>query len=106
MSYLTVSNDGVLNATNNEKAFTELTRVFEEHFEMKVQEVSVLKYLNFRICQYPIGFSIYHNDHIMEIVNEWFPTEKFRNVDTPFLDRLLIQKGIIGYNTINRTNPS
>ena len=35
--YLTVSADYVLNTTNNETAFPELTRVFKEHFEMKVQ---------------------------------------------------------------------
>ena len=51
---------------------------------MKVQEVSVLKYLNFRICQSPLGFIIDQIDHIMELVNEWFPTGKFRNVDTLF----------------------
>ena len=39
VSYCTVSTDDVLNTTNNETALTELTRVFEEHFEMKVQEV-------------------------------------------------------------------
>ena len=49
MSYLTVSTEDVLNTTNNENAFPEVTRVFKEHFDMKVQEVSVLKYLNFRI---------------------------------------------------------
>ena len=49
VSYLTVSTDDVLNTTNNENAFPELTRVFKEHFEMKVQEGSVLKCLNFRI---------------------------------------------------------
>ena len=37
VSYLTVSTDDVLNTTNNEKVFPELTRVFKEHFEMKVQ---------------------------------------------------------------------
>ena len=41
--YLTVSTDDVLNTTNNENAFPELTIVFKEHFEMKVQEGSVLK---------------------------------------------------------------
>ena len=51
---------------------------------MKVQEGSVLKYLNFRIFQSPLGFSIDQTDHIMELVNEWFPTGTFRNVDTPF----------------------
>ena len=51
---------------------------------MKVQEGSVLKYLNFRICQSPLGFSVDHNDYIMDLVNEWFPTGKFRKFDTPF----------------------
>ena len=35
VSYITVSTDDVLNTTNNENAFPELTRVFKEHFEMK-----------------------------------------------------------------------
>ena len=51
---------------------------------MKVQEGSVIKYLNFRSFQSPLGFIIDHTDHIMELFNEWFPTGKFRNVDTPF----------------------
>ena len=84
VSYITVSTDDARNTTNNENAFPELTRVFKEHFEMKVQEGSVLKYFNFRICQSPLGFSIDQTDHIMELVNEWFPTGKFRNVDTRF----------------------
>ena len=36
LSCLTVSTDDVLNTTNNETAFPELTIVFKEHFEMKV----------------------------------------------------------------------
>ena len=32
----------------------------------------------------PLGFNIDKIYHIMELVNEWFPTGKFRNVDTPF----------------------
>ena len=44
VSYPTVSTDDVINTTNNETAFPELTIVFEEHFEMIVQEGSVLKY--------------------------------------------------------------
>ena len=44
----------------------------------------MLKYLNFRVSHYPLGFSIDHTDHIMELINEWLPTGKFRNVDTPF----------------------
>ena len=51
---------------------------------MKIQEGSVFKYLNFRICQSPLDSSIYQTDHVMELVNEWFPTGKFINADTPF----------------------
>ena len=51
---------------------------------MKFQEVSVLKYLNFKIFQSPIGFSVDQTDHIMEPVNRWFPTGKFIKVDTTF----------------------
>ena len=51
---------------------------------MKVQEGSVLKYLNFRSFQSTLTFSIDQTDHITELVNEWFPTGKFRKVDTPF----------------------
>ena len=84
VSYLAVSTDYVLNTTTNEKSFPDLTRFFKEHFEIKVQEGSVIKYLNFRIFQSTLGFSIDQNDNIMKLVNEWFPTGKFRNVDTPF----------------------
>ena len=84
VSYLIVSTDNVLNTSNNEKAFPELTRVFKEHFEMKVQEGSVLKYLSFRICKSPFGFNIDQTDHIMKLLNELFPNGKFRNVDTTF----------------------
>ena len=84
LSYITVSTDDVLNTTNNETEFPEPTRVFKEHFEMKVKEGSVLKYLNFRVFHSPISFSVDQTDHIMEMVNKWFPTEKFRNVDTHF----------------------
>ena len=73
-----------LNATNNKTAFPELRRVFQEAFDIKVQEGSALNYLNLRICQSPIGFSVDQTDHIMEKVNEWFLTGKFRKVDTPF----------------------
>ena len=51
---------------------------------MKFQEGSVLKYLTFRIYQSPLGFSVDQTDHIMELVNDWFPNGKFRKVDTPF----------------------
>ena len=67
--YLIVSSDYVINTTNNNTAFPELTRVFEEYFEMKFQKGYVLKYLNFRIFQSPLGFSIDHTDHIMQLVN-------------------------------------
>ena len=73
VSYITVSTDDVLNTTNNENKFPELTIFLKEHFEMKIQEVSALKYLNFRIFQSPFGFSIDQTDHIMELLNEWFP---------------------------------
>ena len=84
LSYLTVYTDNDLNTINNENSFPEPTRLFKENFEMKVQEGSVLRYLKFRICQSPLGFSIDQTDEIMELVNEWFPTRKFKNVDTPF----------------------
>ena len=51
---------------------------------MKVQEGSVLKYLNFRIFQSPLGFSVDQTDHIMELANEWFPTRNFIKFDTHF----------------------
>ena len=92
MSYLTVSTDDVLNTNNNNTAFTELPRAFKEHFDMKLQEVSVLKYLNDWICHYPLGFSVDQTDHIMELVNEWSPTEKFRKVDSPFRTYYVYEK--------------
>ena len=49
VSYLIVSTDNVLNATNNETSSPELIRVFEEAFEINFQEGSALNYLNFRI---------------------------------------------------------
>ena len=69
MYYTTVSNGDVIKTANNETSFTEPRRFFEEDFEMKVQEVSVPKYLNFRICQFNIGFIIYQTDKTMELVN-------------------------------------
>ena len=38
VSYYTVCTDDALNTTNTETAFPELTNIFEEHFEMTVQE--------------------------------------------------------------------
>ena len=84
VSYLKFSTDDVLNTTNNENSFHKLTRVFKEHFEMKVQQGSILKYLNFCSCQSPLGFSIDQTYQIMKLVNECLPIGKFRNVDIPF----------------------
>ena len=78
MSYITVSTDAILNFNNNETSFTELTRVFEEQFDMKVQEGSVRKYLHLRIFQSPLGFSVDQTGYIIELVDLWFPTEYFR----------------------------
>ena len=44
---------------------------------------SVIKYLNFRIVYYLLGFITDQTDHNMELVNEWFPDRKFRKFDTP-----------------------
>ena len=44
----------------------------------------MLKYLNSKILHYTLGLSVDKNDHIVELVNEWFPTVKFINVDAPF----------------------
>ena len=46
-----------------------------------------MNYPIFCICQSPLGFITDQTDHIMELVNEWLPTGKFRNVDTPFWTR-------------------
>ena len=69
---------------------------------MKVQEGSVLKYLSFRICQSPLGFSIYNTDHIMELVNEWLPTGKFINVDTPFRTDYSYEKELLAALPLTR----
>ena len=84
VSYLTFYTDNVLNTTNNETAFPGLTKKFEEHFEMKVQEGSVLQCLHFRNFQSPLCFSVDQTDHIMDLVNEWFPTREFIKADTHF----------------------
>ena len=69
VSYPTVSTNDVPNTTNNETSFTELTRVFEEQFDMKFQEGSFLKYPHFRFFQSPLGFNVDQNYQIMELVN-------------------------------------
>ena len=66
--YLTVYNDDGLNNSKNKISFTELRKMFEESFEIKVQEGSVLKYLNFWTARSPIGLNIDKTDHIMEPV--------------------------------------
>ena len=55
-----VSTNYILNTTHNETEFAELGIIS------------------------PLGFSIYHTNHIMELVNEWFQTGKFRKLHTPF----------------------
>ena len=69
--YLTVSNDDFIKSTNNETEFTELRRFFEEDFEIKVQEGSVIMYLNVHIFQSYLGFSIDQTNHTMELVNSY-----------------------------------
>ena len=81
---MTFSTYDILSTTNNETSFTELRIFVEEAFEIKLQERSVLKYLNLRIFQSYLGFSVDQTDHTMELVNEWLPTGKFRKVNTPF----------------------
>ena len=41
-------------------------------------------YLHIIILQSPLGFAIGRTDHIMELLNEWLSTIKFRRVDTFF----------------------
>ena len=65
-------------------SFIELKKIFEDGFDIKIQEGSVLKYLIFCTSKYHLGFSIDQTYHIMEFVNEWFPYGNFREVDTPF----------------------
>ena len=68
VSYLVFSTDDVRNTNSNKTTFTELRKFFEVAFEIKFQEGYVLNYMDFRVFWYPLGFSIYQNDHIMEIV--------------------------------------
>ena len=49
--YLTVSTDDVINTTNNDTKFPDLRRYFEELFEMKFQEGSVLVFPVLSWCQ-------------------------------------------------------
>ena len=100
VSYPTVSATYVLNITNNYTAFTELRRIFEEYFEIKLEEGYVLKYLNFRICQSPIVFSVDQTYHIMVLVNDWFPAEKIRRVDTTFRTDATYEKELLAAFTL------
>ena len=59
---------------------------------MKFREGSVLKYLNLRIFQSPLGFIVDNIDHTTELINEWFPTENNRNFDTPFRKEYTYEK--------------
>ena len=67
---------------------------------MIVQEGSVIEYLNFRIFQSPVGFSIDQTDHIMELVNKWLPSGKFRKVDTTFWTRSSYEKELLAALTL------
>ena len=62
---------------------------------MKVKGVSVLKYLNFRIFQSPLGFSVDKTDQIMELLNEWFPNGKFIKFDTLFITDFAYEKELM-----------
>ena len=92
--YLRVSTDNIIDTTNNETSFHEPTILKKKSFEMKLQEGSVRKYLKFRTCQYPLGFSVDQNDHIMELVNEFSLTGKFRIFYTLFCTESSYEKGL------------
>ena len=64
--------------------FLKYEEFLNKYFEVKFQEVSVLKYLNFRICHSLISFIIDQTDCVTELVNEWLPTVNFRKVDATF----------------------
>ena len=65
MSYPIIYTDDDLNNYNNETSTPELIKVFEEEFEIKFKEISVLKYFNFRVCQSPLGVGIYQTNPII-----------------------------------------
>ena len=58
--------------------------MFQEAFEIRNQEISVLIHLDFMIYQSTLGLIIDYTDKIMELVKEWFPNGKFIKVDTHF----------------------
>ena len=84
LSYLTVYIGDVLSNTNIDTGFYNNIKLSQEALQIKVKELSVLKYLNFRILQSTLGFSIDQTDHIMKLVNECFLAGKFWKIDTPF----------------------
>ena len=69
---------------------------------MKVQERYILKYLNLRICQSPLGFSVDQTYHITELVNEYSPTVKFIRVDTTFRTDFKYEKELINALPLTR----
>ena len=76
-------------------AFPELRRVFEEDFGIKVHQGYVLKYLNVKIFQTPLGFSFDNNGHIMKLVNEWLSPGKFIKIDTHFITDSIYEKNLM-----------
>ena len=50
-------------------SFIELKKIFEDGFDIKIQEGSVLKYLNFCTSKYQVGFIIDQTYHIMVLVH-------------------------------------
>ena len=82
--FFTVSTDDLINNTNNDSAFTETKKIFEEAFEIKIQEGSVIRYLKIRIYLSPLGVSIYQTYNIMDLVNGWLLYGEFINLDTPY----------------------
>ena len=55
ISYLKVSTDGSLNTNNNDIDFHELRKVFQESFEIRIQERTFLKYLGFGFIDLLLG---------------------------------------------------
>ena len=65
VSYIIVSTDDIFNTTDIETEFPELTRVFEEAFEIKVREGYLPKYLNLRI------FSLLFFSLLIILITSW-----------------------------------
>ena len=62
---------------------------------MKLQKGSFIKYLNFRICQSLLGFSVDQTDQVMELLNEWFPIGKLKKIDAPFWKDSVYEKELL-----------